>query len=138
MKKIIEVSVGIICNEKQEILLSFRAQHQALGGFWEFPGGKLELGENSYQALCRELIEEVDIEVNEAESLTNLLHDYPLYLVKLYPWLVKKYSGIAVGKEGQTIMWKNLHQLQTLNFLPANYAIIEELQKIMMKCKLIA
>ncbi len=129
MKKTIEVVVGVIINQKKEILLSLRAAHQILSDYWEFPGGKLERGETSYQALCRELLEEIDIQVIGASPLLDLYYEYPNYIVNLHPWLIKQYSGEPIGKEGQTIAWKSLLEINSLKLLQANYMIIEEVQK---------
>ena len=129
MKKTIEVVVGVIINQKKEILLSLRAAHQILSDYWEFPGGKLEQGETGYQALCRELIEEIDIQIIDASPLPDLCYEYPNYIVKLYPWLIKQYTGKPIGREGQTIAWKNLLEINSLKLLPANYRIIEEVQQ---------
>lgn len=128
MKKIIEVAVGVIVNQKKEILLSLRGGHQILSDYWEFPGGKLERGETCYQALCRELLEEIGIRVIEAWPLSELYHEYPNYSVKLYPWVIKQYSSEPMGKEGQRIMWKNLQDIYAVKLLPANYAIIEDVK----------
>ena len=68
------VAVGVIVNEQQEILIAKRPDHQYKGGLWEFPGGKVEPGETVYNALLRELNEEVNIQVIHAESC--LAQDY--------------------------------------------------------------
>jgi len=60
---VLNVAVGIIKNQFGEILISQRAKEAHQGGLWEFPGGKLEPGENTYQALKRELFEELGITI---------------------------------------------------------------------------
>ncbi|WP_304986099.1 NUDIX domain-containing protein [Coxiella-like endosymbiont] len=60
---LLHVAVGLVTNLKNEVLVSLRPMHMAQGGLWKFPGGKLEPGENSYEALCRELKEELNITV---------------------------------------------------------------------------
>ena len=59
----VDVAAGILIDGKGHILLAQRADHQHQGGKWEFPGGKIEVGETPEQALCRELQEELGVQV---------------------------------------------------------------------------
>ncbi|WP_251366399.1 NUDIX domain-containing protein [Coxiella-like endosymbiont of Rhipicephalus sanguineus] len=74
---LLHVAIGLVINLENEVLVSLRPMHMAQGrGLWEFPGGKLESGENSYEALCRELKEEVNITVLTAQPFMNIHHSY--------------------------------------------------------------
>src|SRR5438876_7784789 len=85
---IVNVALGIIVrHEHKEVLLSLRAPHVLEGNLWEFPGGKIKNDETSFEALCRELREEIGIIVNKAQSLPLILHHYETYSVKLHPWV---------------------------------------------------
>ena len=66
---ILSVVVGVVLAPNQHILMAKRPAHKSLAGLWEFPGGKVEAGENPYEALCRELNEEVGIRVQQLKSL---------------------------------------------------------------------
>ena len=68
--KIIEVVVGIIRNENKEILIAKRQQDQFMPNYWELPGGKIEVGEDSFSALSRELYEEIGITVKDCSLIT--------------------------------------------------------------------
>ena len=129
----IHVAVGVILNSQQQVLVARRAEHAEQGGLWEFPGGKIEATENSYQALCRELREELGITVITAEPLLQFGHDYSKYHVNLITWMVRKFSGQPLGLEGQPLKWVNIHELANLEFPAANQKIIAQLQ-----CKLIS
>jgi 8-oxo-dGTP diphosphatase len=133
MKKIVEVAVGLIFNKQQEILLAWRDEHKVPGNCWEFPGGKIETGESGYQALCRELFEEIGIEVGEAFELPSIFHSYEHVQVVLQPWQVKQYQGIPQGLEGQKIKWVSLNKLHKMILPSANKAIVRLLhsQKIL-------
>ncbi len=126
---IIDVAVGIIVNATKHILVSRRPKHVPQGGLWEFPGGKLERAEDSYAALCRELKEEVNVDVKAACPLLKVQQHYPENKVKLHVWQVLSYSGVACGMEGQQIKWILVDHIQQLKFPTANIEIIRFLQQ---------
>ena len=119
----IEVAVGVIC-QGESILISQRQSHQVQAGLWEFPGGKLEIGETPEQALSRELQEELAIDVQDCLPLIDVWHDYIDYEVLLRVYMVKDFSGVACSREGQSISWVPRAQLNQYQFPEANQAII--------------
>lgn len=124
----IDVSVGIVANKQGELLIAKRPAHWMGGGYWEFPGGKIELEEDSESALKRELMEEVGIVAKECSRLINLSYTYPERTVRLNAWLVHSYEGEASGLEGQEISWCSPLKLNEVNMLPANRAIVTATQ----------
>ena len=126
--KIVEVAVGII-KRGNKIYISKRADELHQGGLWEFPGGKVEVGESVEQALYRELKEEVAIEVLASVPLIKINHDYGDKVVLLDVYLVESFTGQALALEGQQSGWFRLTELSTLNFPEANHAIITALQQ---------
>lgn len=122
------VSVGIVPNDLGELLIAKRPAHWMGGGFWEFPGGKIEPNEDAEAALKRELLEEVGIVVANCEPLIKLTYVYPERKVTLNAWWVTSYSGQAQGLEGQEICWRNPSVLKDINMLPANRAIVTATQ----------
>lgn len=128
--KRIEVAVGIIQNEKAQVLINQRIVKDRYFRKWEFPGGKLELGETAQQALNRELEEELGIFVESSKELMLLEHDYSDRKVRLHVLYVIKYSGEPQGKEGQAIRWSELSQLSDFDFLAGNKAIIDTLKNL--------
>lgn len=125
----LQVAVGIIINKHCQILIAQRKSDAYLPDFWEFPGGKIESGENSYQALCRELEEEIGIEVMAAEPLTQIEYDYGDKQVNLHIWYITQYEGEPSGLEGQCVQWVPLEDLSNLKFLAANIKLIAFLQE---------
>lgn len=124
----IHVAVGVIKNNKQEILIAKRAAHLHQGGLWEFPGGKVEQGETVRQALSRELHEELGIVVEEAQPFTTIVHDYPDKSVLLDVWLVEKFSGQARSNESQPLLWIPVTELISYAFPEANRDIVRILK----------
>ena len=120
----IQVAVGIVVNEAGQLLVAKRPEHWLGGGFWEFPGGKIEVDEDAETALKRELLEEVGIRVEHCGPLIGFTYEYPERTVILHAWNVHSFSGDAKGLEGQEICWKDPGSLNQLNMLPANRAIV--------------
>lgn len=129
-KSQLDVSVGIILNDQQEILISLRKHNQSYAGYWEFPGGKLEPHETPFDGLKRELLEEVGIELLEAKPLISMEHEYPTAFIKLHALQVTAFTGTPFGKEGQTIRWVNTSEMLSLTFPEGNYLIIEKIKSL--------
>jgi 8-oxo-dGTP diphosphatase len=123
-KNFIQVAVGVVTNSEGQILVAKRPDHWLGGGFWEFPGGKIEVNEDPKTALKRELLEEVGIVVEECTPLIKLIYDYPERTIMLHAWRVTLFSGQASGLEGQEIGWQTPQSLNEMNMLPANRAIV--------------
>lgn len=127
-KKLLKISVGVIVNSQNEVLLALRPGHVDQGGLWEFPGGKIEADETPYQALCRELKEEIDIDLVTAEKLIDVEHEYPTHRVILYTFLISDYRGEPRGLQGQPLKWVTIRDLENLAVPAANLQIIQALQ----------
>ena len=76
-----------------------------MAGRWEFPGGKLAFGEDSYDGLRRELAEELGISVREARPLIRLRYEYPDRRVMLEAWQVTAYDGEPRALDSQALAW---------------------------------
>lgn len=127
-KNPIHVAVGVIIDHQDRVLISRRPDHLHQGGLWEFPGGKVDEGETTAQALHRELYEELGIEVTETEPLIQIEHDYDDKKVFLDVRTVIDFSGEAQGKENQGILWIEKAELDNFVFLPANKGIVKAIQ----------
>lgn len=126
--KALHVAVAVIINEQQEVLLALRQPDQHQGGLWEFPGGKVNYDETVYQALRREIKEEVGLIIESAEPLLTVEHQYSEKMVLLDVWHVDNYLGETSGLEGQEIRWCPIATIQQYDFPAANQAIIEAVQ----------
>lgn len=124
----IHVAVAIIINDFNEVLVSLRPDHVHQGGFWEFPGGKLEKNESVFDALKREIAEELDILILQAKPYKIIRHDYSDKKVVLDVWLVSDFKGEARGAEGQQVKWLDIKDLKIDEFPIANRSIIQSLQ----------
>ncbi len=127
---LIHVAVGVVFNEQQQVLVALRPHHADQGNLWEFPGGKVEVGETAEQALKRELYEEVGITIISAKPLLTIEHQYPNKKVFLDVWQVLIYEGEPYAKEDQVkIKWVSLAELSELAIPVANHPIVRALIK---------
>ena len=121
---VVHVAVAVIRGSDGRILIAKRPDNKHMGGYWEFPGGKVENNEAVTDALARELREELDISASRFEPLIQVRHDYPDKSVLLDTWWVDGVEGQPRGNEGQEIGWVNPAQLAELDFPPANGPIV--------------
>lgn len=122
------VAVGVILNKHDQVLVSRRHPDSHKGGLWEFPGGKKEPLESIESALQREFQEELGITPLTFHPFTKILHHYPEKTVLLDVWIISEFDGVAEGKEGQAIDWRNLAALKNDDFPEANAEIIKRIQ----------
>lgn len=123
-----EVVVGVVCNARGEVFIARRSPHVHQGGMWEFPGGKVRPGEGRWQALQRELSEELGIEPRTGRPLIEIVHAYPEVNVRLDVWLVHAFAGTPSGREGQEVAWVAPARLEVDRFPVANRAIVHALR----------
>lgn len=128
-RKRVHVAVGVISDGFDKILVSRRPEHVHQGGLWEFPGGKVEAGETVRQALHRELLEELAIEIEQCEPLLTIAHDYTDKSVLLDVWWISAFIGEPHGREGQPLLWVAGSELRGLQFPEANQAIISAVEE---------
>jgi len=128
MAALIHVAVGVLTNASGRVLIARRGADLHQGGLWEFPGGKVEPGEDVRQALTRELLEELGIRVEASEPLLTVEHDYGDRRVALDIQRVSDWQGEPRGQESQPLAWVLPSGLDDYEFPEANRAIVERLQ----------
>ncbi|PKM22626.1 MAG: NUDIX hydrolase [Gammaproteobacteria bacterium HGW-Gammaproteobacteria-14] len=124
----LDVVAAVIRSADGALLLARRPSHKHQGGRWEFPGGKVEPGEDLHAALVRELDEELGIQVGGSRPFMTVDHRYPDLRVRLFFREVIDWQGEPHGREGQAVDWFPLHQLSVLEFPAANRPIVSALQ----------
>jgi 8-oxo-dGTP diphosphatase len=110
------------------ILVARRDDEAHLGGTWEFPGGKVEPGEEPLAAALRELREETGLAASTAESLLVFVHDYPDRRLRFHAFLVKEAAGEVVIDGGRSWAWAEAASLGDLPMPEANRAILRALR----------
>ena len=122
------VAAGILRDGDGQVLISERLCDGPFNGLWEFPGGKIVDGESAIEALRRELVEELGIDVAEAEPYMTLRHEYPDRIVSLEFFLVTDWRGEPRGREGQALRWLHPSDLDHDVLLPADAPVIDALR----------
>ncbi len=117
--------VGAVILSEGKILSAQRKLGGPLGGFWEFPGGKVEEGESSREALVRELMEELEAEVKIIREICKTTHHYDFAVVELTTFLCEIHDGRLKNKEHEEIRWLSIDDLETVEWAPADLPTID-------------
>ena len=128
--KTIKVVAAVICDSLENTTKVF-ATARGYGEFkgkWEFPGGKLEAGEISQQALIREIQEELDVKIEVGELIDTIEYDYPTFHLSMDCFLCVVVDGEIILKEAEAARWLGKDELYSVDWLPADIALIEKLQ----------
>lgn len=131
--KTVKVVAAIICDdmkEKNKIFATARGYGDLKGG-WEFPGGKVEPGETSQQALIREIIEELDTEIKVEELIDTVEYDYPTFHLSMDCFWAEVKAGHLELKEAEAAKWLTKNQLDSIDWLPADILLIDQIRKCM-------
>ena len=122
------VVAGLIVDERGQVLISQRRADQALGGLWEFPGGKIEPGEAPADALARELVEELGAAVDVGQVWEVLHHEYPTFELLMIVYRCRLRAGeTARAVEVADLRWVAATDLPAADILPADRPLVERL-----------
>lgn len=127
-KKIIHV-VGAVITDGDRILCAQRGMEKSLPGLWEFPGGKIESAETPQEALQREIREEMHCQVKIGEQVEHTVYEYDFGIVHLTTFYCQLVEGTPVCKEHSAIKWLKAHELEQLEWAPADIPAIQKLKK---------
>jgi 8-oxo-dGTP diphosphatase len=120
--------VAALILEGEKVLVCQRTRHQTMPLKWEFPGGKIEEGEQPRDALRRELEEELGIEAAIGDEVARIRHEYPGGgAVELRFYVVRTYRGTLQNKIFKDIQWSTLENLPSYDFLEADLTLVNDL-----------
>ncbi|MGB9991356.1 NUDIX domain-containing protein [Massilia sp. SM-13] len=119
----VDVAVGILMKPNGDVLLGQRPEGKPYAGYWEFPGGKVDPGETILEALKREFMEELGMEVLSAEEWCGVEHVYEHAHVRLHFFISRDFRGEPQSLEGQAFAWQGAVEVEPL--LPATIPLLE-------------
>lgn len=129
--KTIRVVAALIkaTNEKGEpIIFATQRGYGDLKGGWEFPGGKIEEGETPQEALKREIMEELETEINVGALIDTIEYDYPTFHLSMDCFWCEMVAGDLVLKEHEAAKWLTKDELDSVEWLPADITLIQKLR----------
>ena len=130
-KKVPHIIVGaaVVTNRKGEVLIAQRRNEDMLGGLWEFPGGKQEIGETIQQCIVRELKEELGINIETGVFLITVKHAYSHFTMEMHTYFAKIKSGRPRPIECQDYRWVEISALREFPYSKADLYVVDELEK---------
>jgi 8-oxo-dGTP diphosphatase len=132
MKLILVAAVALIDSDGR-VLIAQRPEGKSLAGLWEFPGGKVEVGERPEQALVRELKEELTIDVTESclAPLTFASHAYEDFHLLMPLYVCRRWKGHVQSNEGQALKWVYAKALRDYPMPAADLPLIPHLVELL-------
>jgi 8-oxo-dGTP diphosphatase len=131
--KTVKVVAAVICDsllEKKSIFATAKGYGE-FKGKWEFPGGKIEAGETPEQALAREILEELDISITIGDLITTIEYDYPDFHLSMDCFWCEILEGEPKLLEAEDAKWLSKADLYSVEWLPADITLIEEIEQQM-------
>ena len=127
--KQIEVVAAIIHDAEGRIFATQRGYGE-WEGWWEFPGGKMEVGESPEEALQREIWEELETRIVIERLVTSVEWDYPKFHLTMHCYWCHVESGSLTLKEHEAARWLATDELESVKWLPADLQILEKIRKL--------
>jgi 8-oxo-dGTP diphosphatase len=123
---IVLVAACALVDADGRILIAQRPEGKSMAGLWEFPGGKVETGETPEACLIRELEEELGVTTKQAclAPLTFASHSYETFHLLMPLYVCRRFEGMPIGKEGQSLKWVRPKELRNFPMPPADEPLI--------------
>ena len=124
--KTVRVAAAVI-RDNNRIFATARG-YGAFKGKWEFPGGKIEMGETSQEALKREIMEELATEIKVGDLIDTIEYDYPDFHLTMECFWCEGVNGGLELKEHEAARWLMREELYNVEWLPADVRLIENIK----------
>jgi 8-oxo-dGTP diphosphatase len=130
---IVLVAAAALVDADNRVLLAQRPAGRSMAGLWEFPGGKVEVGETPEEALVRELLEELGIDVclTCLAPFTFASHAYDAFHLLMPLYVCRSWDGVITPREGQSIAWVRAARLSDYPMPPADLPLLPFLHDLL-------
>lgn len=125
--KVVAAVIKAVNEGGEQIVFATQRGYGEFKGGWEFPGGKIETGETAQEALKREIMEELDTEIEVGELIDTIEYDYPEFHLSMECFWCEIIKGKLVLKEHEAARWLTKNQLADVEWLPADVKLIEKI-----------
>ena len=131
--KVVRVVAAVICDslERPTKIFATARGYGDFKGQWEFPGGKIEAGESSQDALIREIKEELAADIAVGPLIDTIEYDYPAFHLSMDCFWCVVTSGTIKLLEAQDARWLNKNELASVQWLPADVSLIEKVSAVL-------
>ncbi len=125
------VAAAALIDKDGRVLVAQRPEGKPMAGLWEFPGGKVKEGETPEFALCREIEEELGIEVRECcfVPIAFASHSYEDFHLVMPLYVCRMWKGIVTPRENQAVKWLKVNELYNLPMVEADVPLISQLME---------
>ena len=126
--RVVAAVIKAMNDNGEKIIFATERGYGEFKGGWEFPGGKIEPGETPQQALCREIMEELDTKIQVGELIDTIEYDYPAFHLPMDCFWCEVVSGNLVLKEHEAARWLTSDELDNVEWLPADVTLIDKIR----------
>lgn len=127
--KVVAAVIKSINQNNEPIIFATQRGYGEFKGGWEFPGGKIEAGETPQDALKREIKEELDTEISVKDLICTVEYDYPKFHLSMDCFWCEIINGNLVLKEHKDAKWLTKDKLDSVEWLPADLSLIDQIKK---------
>ena len=129
--RVVAAVIKAVNKDGEPIIFATQRGYGALKDGWEFPGGKIEVGETPQEALKREIMEELDTEIEVGELIDTIEYDYPEFHLSMNCFWCEVINRDLVLKEHEAAKWLTMAQLNDVEWLPADITLIEKIRSVL-------
>lgn len=125
--RVVAAVIKSVNDNGEPVIFSTQRGYGEFKDGWEFPGGKIEIGETSQDALKREIMEELDTQIEVGELIDTIEYDYPEFHLSMDCFWCEIVGGDLVLKEHENAKWLTKEHLGEVEWLPADVTLVEKI-----------
>lgn len=127
--RVVAAVIQSICGNGEKSIFATARGYGEYKGKWEFPGGKIEVGETPKEALIREIKEELDTEIKVGELIDTIEFDYSTFHLSMDCFWAEVIAGNLELKEAADAKWLTRENLDSVEWLPADITLLQKIKE---------